>query len=215
MAMQSGWQHLAEEFMNNGTRIEYRKDEIVIRPEIDPPGVFFVHNGYLKVYEVTKTGAENINTFKQPGTLFPMLWANGNSHREVYIQAISTTVTYRLSRNHYRQYLEKHPKAMEDSLQRMVMLYEAYTDRIQNLEYRYARERIAYRLLSLAHRYGDKRGGKYVIKLPIRQAEFADSINVTRETASRELGKLRAKGLIDYTDTHYVILDPAGLEALY
>ena len=215
MPTRNAWKELANHFLKNGTRIEFKKDEIVVRPELTPPGVFFVDSGYLKVYELTRGGDENIRTFKQPGNLFPLLWAINGGGRESYTQAITPVVAYRLSRTQYLEYLDSHPQAMRDTLTKMVYLYEAYSDRIHNLEYRYAKERIAYRLLSLAKRYGKKNNGKIDILLPIRQGEFADSINVTRETASRELGKFKKLGLIDYSETKYVILDEAGLDKLY
>ncbi|MDX1765806.1 MAG: Crp/Fnr family transcriptional regulator [Candidatus Saccharimonadales bacterium] len=215
MPMRRGWKLLADEFVNNGTLIEFHRDEIVIRPEITPPGVFFVDKGHFKVYELTRSGNENIHTFKQPGNIFPMRWAIINQQRESYTQAISDATVYRLAASHFRDFLRNQPDVMIDTLKSMVMLYESYSERIHNLEYRYAKERIAFRLLALARRYGVLHKGKYYIHLPIRQSEFADSINVTRETASRELGKLKRNGIIDYNDTEYLILKPKALEKLF
>ena len=120
MATRSGWKLLADEFVNEGTLIEFRRDEIVIRPEITPPGVFFVDKGHFKVYELTKMGNENIHTFKQPGNIFPMRWAIVGRQRDTYTQAISDVSVYRLSAIYFREFLKSKPQVMTDTLKNIV-----------------------------------------------------------------------------------------------
>jgi CRP-like cAMP-binding protein len=52
-----------------------------------------------------------------------------------------------------------------------------------------------------------KRNGALMFMLPMNRDEIADFLNVTRPSVSRELGKMRDEGLIDYHKSTFKILD--------
>lgn len=57
-------------------------------------------------------------------------------------------------------------------------------------------------------------GGKTTFTLPMNREELADFLNVSRPSMSRELGKMRDQGIIDFYRESVRILDLARLEAL-
>jgi len=120
-------------------------------------------------------------------------------------------VVYRQSLKAFSTYIHENPDLAFPIMEKLTELYLVCNDRIHNLEFRYARERVAFRLNSLAENYGKKTANGIEITLPIKQLELADSINVTRETASRELLRLKKKKLISYNNSSYTILNIAEL----
>lgn len=204
------WKELEKQF-HAGTKIHYRKGEIVIRPEEIPHGVHYLEQGFLKAYTITRNGQENIRDFKVAGSIFPLVWAITGRQHIAYFEAISDVVIYRLDRKAFIKYVRNNPDVMFSFLNQLIWAYEFYADRINNLCYRYARERIAYRLMTLAQHFSTKHGTHRTIDIPIRQSELADSVNVTRETASRELRRLRNKDVIEYKDAVYTIKDIESL----
>lgn len=201
------WTDLLDWF-RGGTRIVYQKGEVIIRPEVEPPGVFLLTDGFLKVYTLTKQGDQNIRGFKKPGHLFPLVWAIQKDQQDTYYQAVTEIESFRRSRDEFNAYIEETPQLGVAVLRQVAEWFARHADRINNLEFRFARERIAYRLHSLAKQYGEDTpsSGRRIL-LPIKQSELADSVNVTRETASRELRRLRKKKIISYTDNTYFIND--------
>lgn len=81
-------------------------------------------------------------------------------------------------------------------------------ERTENLLYKFVSDRIIYRLLFLAERFGesDSKHTGY-IKLTVAKLDIANAIGSTRETVSRELLKLEHEGLISYTRRQVVIHD--------
>jgi CRP/FNR family transcriptional regulator len=68
-------------------------------------------------------------------------------------------------------------------------------------------------LLYFAERFGKQQGSKIIINAPITHQDIADSINMTRETASRALGKLFDEGLVGQDEHLFTILDLPRLQA--
>jgi CRP-like cAMP-binding protein len=52
-----------------------------------------------------------------------------------------------------------------------------------------------------------RRCGSMLFMLQMNRDEIADFLNVTRPSVSRELGKMRDEGLIDYHKATFKILD--------
>src|SRR5207253_2598102 len=89
--------------------------------------------------------------------------------------------------------------------------FQAYMDRIDNLEYKKADERVAYRLLFLASRFGIKADNVITIDVPITHELLAQSVNLTRETVSRHVEILVSKDIISHINHRFAIKDLDGL----
>jgi CRP-like cAMP-binding protein len=92
-------------------------------------------------------------------------------------------------------------------LHQLVNTFKVYAQRIQSLEYRLPRERVIARLLDLADRFGETTNGGIVIQAPITHQDIADSINMTRETASRALELLFYDDLVAQDQHLFIILN--------
>jgi len=68
-------------------------------------------------------------------------------------------------------------------------------------------------LIYLAERFGEAKGKEIAINVTITHHDLADSINMSRETASRSLELLFEEGLLSQDDHTFVIRDPARLQA--
>lgn len=100
-----------------------------------------------------------------------------------------------------------------ETLSQTVNIISVYTQRIQTLEYRSARERVIAELIYLAERFGERHGKEIIVNAPITHQDIADSINMSRETASRALGLLFEEGLMGQKDHLFVIKDIHKLQA--
>ena len=101
----------------------------------------------------------------------------------------------------------------EQVLRQLVNTFTVYAQRIQSLGYRLPRERVIACLLDLATRFGASHEGQIMIEAPITHQDIADSINVTRETASRALEQLVKEGLLSQKDHHIIINDEQKMQA--
>jgi len=205
---------LVEVFRRHGVKQSYRKGEYIIRPGETPSGVFYIYEGLVKAYDITKYGEENLLIVRKSHEIFPLIWAMTGEERSVIYQTLAPTTVHKISRECFEEEILKHTETMAPLLDMTIEMYRLHSERILNLEYRSVRERIASFLLTMAKRFGQVTDEGIVIDVPLRHQDIASSVNASRETASRELATLERQGLIINRQSCIIIIDKAQLVSM-
>ena len=200
------------ELFTSGREFTYERGDTIIRAGDVPSGVYFIVSGWIKVYTLCNDGEANIVMSLRPGDVFPLAWTVTGIAHDVSFSALETSCVRRISREDFLQAL----KTSRTLSQSMLLIFAQYffrlTYELENLHYRSARERVAFRLIVLAEQLGQRNGRQITINVRIPNEFIARSTNMTRETASREISRLNQKKLIITTDGHIIIPDLAALE---
>ena len=199
---------------HTGTELSYKKGEFVIRPGETPSGVFYISEGLVKAYDITKYGEENMLIIRKEHEIFPLIWAITGQERNVMYETLAPTRVFRITRDCLLEYLHSHSDATPPMLDMAIEMYRIHSERIINLEYRTVRERLVSFLLTMSGRFGKQNANGLIIDVPLRQQDIASSINASRETTSRELTALERKQLLKFEQPHITLLDEAGLRAM-
>ena len=199
---------------HQGTRLTYKKGEYIIRPGEVPESVFYIEEGLVKAYNISKYGEENLLIIRKNHEVFPLIWAITGQERNIIYQAMNDVVVWRISRRDYLKELHNNPEMLRPLLDMVTEMYRIHSERIINLEYRTVRERVASFLLIMAQRFGKKTPEGIMIEVPLRHQDIASSVNASRETSSRELGRLERDGLIKNKQLCITIKDPKKLKSL-
>ena len=195
-----------------GTRVHYKKGEFIIRPGELPPGVFYIEQGLVKAYDITKYGEENLLIIRKEKEIFPLIWALTGQERRVIYQALVPTVVWRLDRESYMKYIKDDSNPLAPVLDMTLEMYRIHSERIFNLEYRTVRERLVSFLLMMSKRFGETHpDGSVLINVPLRQQDLASSINASRETTGREFSLLERKELVT---SHQFLITLKDVKAL-
>lgn len=200
-----------EVFRNSGVKQTFRKGDFIIRPGEAPPGVFYIYQGVVKAYDITKYGEENLLSIRKDEEIFPLIWALTGQERQIIFQALAPTTTWQISYETFQKHLRSHPAALAPVLEMTIEMYRLHSERILNLEYRTVRERIISFLLTMSNRFGKRTDDGLLINIPLRHQDIASSVNATRETASRELAALERKGLLTNHSSLILLKDVKGL----
>jgi CRP/FNR family transcriptional regulator, cyclic AMP receptor protein len=202
---------LVEFFRSHGARQEFKKNDFVIRAGDPPHGVFFIYEGMVKAYDITKYNEENLLIIRKQDEIFPLIWAiTGREHHIIY-QALAPTTTFRISRDEFMDFIKGPSDAMTPLLDMVMEMYRLHGERIFTLEYRTVRERLISFLLTTSERFGRPTEGGLLIEVPLRHQDIASSINATRETTSRELSALERKGLLANKQSYILLKDTDAL----
>jgi CRP/FNR family transcriptional regulator, cyclic AMP receptor protein len=202
---------LVEFFRVNGVKQDFRKGDFVIRPGDSPPGVFFIYQGLVKAYDITKYNEENLLIIRKEDEIFPLIWAvTGHEHHIIY-QTLAPTTTYRVSRKQFLELIQSSADALTPLLDMTMEMYRLHGERILNLEYRTVRERIISFLLTMSQRFGTETDNGLLIEVPLRHQDIASSVNASRETTSRELSALERKGLLENKQSYTLLKDVEAL----
>ena len=200
-----------EFFRLHGVKQTFRKGDFIIRPGDSPPGVFYIYQGLVKAYDITKYNEENLLIIRKQDEVFPLIWAiTGKEHQIIY-QALAPTVTWQISRKAFLELIKGHPDTLTPLLDMTMEMYRLHGERILTLEYRTVRERIISFLLTMSQRFGKQTDDGLLIEVPLRHQDIASSVNATRETTSRELSALERKGLLENKQSFTLLKD---IEAL-
>lgn len=201
-------------FFHTGTQLHYKKGESIIRAGDEPRGIYFITDGFVKAYAITKYGEENILIVRKQGDLFPLIWAFTGLHRDITYQAMSDTTLWRVAKSDFLAFLKNNEHTTAALLDMAIEAYRLHSEHVMNLEYRTVRERIASFLLAQADRFGKKTSQGIQLCMPIRRSDIAGSINASRETTSRELTALAKHGYISLENGTITICQPEKLREL-
>ena len=193
-----------------GRKTIYRKGQVMLRPGDEPSDIFLIVEGIVKIYAINNLGEEYIHILFGPGEMFPLAWVVNSTPVSLYFAATSDCTVQRIAQEHFTKALDSNPQTGKEILAQAMRQFSVYVARVDNLEYKYARERLAYRILLIAQRFGKKNGEN--VELPfLGQQELGASINLSRESVSRELNRFLKMGLIVYEKGCLMVLDAQGL----
>ncbi|HSW75392.1 MAG TPA: Crp/Fnr family transcriptional regulator [Candidatus Saccharimonadales bacterium] len=192
---------------HQGTRITFNKGEFIIRPGSPPAGVFYISNGLVKAYDITRYGDENLLIIRKSGEILGLTWAITGEDRDIIYAALAPTTVFRIDRDIFRDYLRNHPQAALPLVDMLVDMYRLHSERILNLEYRSVRERLVSFLLTNSKRFGRHTDEGLLIDVPLRHQDIASSISATRETTSRELAALERQGLLASQQSYITLIN--------
>ncbi|GAC1499375.1 MAG: hypothetical protein NVS1B10_02000 [Candidatus Saccharimonadales bacterium] len=202
----TGTGKLRDIFSQTGRSLSYQKNEIILRAGDRPQGVYLIESGIIKIYTLTKQNTEHVTHFFGTGDFFPVIWLFRGHTRNVYYQALEPVKLKVVPRDVFKEYVTENQHITLELLEEMVKRYERYAGRIENLLYSDARERCAYRLLSLGNRFGTKTPDGIVINAIITHEDLARSLNMTRETFGRALSRMQSRGIITYDHEHHIVI---------
>lgn len=199
---------------SDGLLMHFAKGETIINGLDEPEGVYLIKEGFVKAFSLSKAGLGNLLLLHEAGEFIPLPWALDGAHTTgLYYEAMTDVTVLRASKDKLRAAMGNNPWLSQEIMKQTVNIITVYTQRIQTLEFRSARGRITAELLYLAERFGERHGKEILINAPITHQDIADSINMSRETASRTLELLFEEGLIGQADHLFTILDLHKLQA--
>lgn len=199
-----------EVFFSKHKHILYKKRQIIQRAEDNPLGVFFIKEGYARRFLVSKDGKEFTTSIYKPLDIFPLGWAINNSEIRYFVESITSVVAYRAPKNEFIDYITSQPGASIKLISRLLNRIDAFSERMENLAFGRAEERLVSILLILADRFGKKKKNGVYIQIPLTHKDIASLLGITRETVSVEMKKLEDKGIYA-SNKHYILIKKMNL----
>ena len=193
---------------SDGLLIHFSRGDTIINGIDEPEGIYLIKEGFVKAYSISRNGHANLLLIHEAGEFIPLPWALDGAHTTgLFYEAMTDVTVLRASKDKLRTAMGNNTWLSQEILKQAVNIITIYTQRIQTLEFRSARERIVAELIYVAERFGKPRGKEILIDAPITHQDIADSINMSRETASRALELLFEEGLIGQKDHLFTVID--------
>ncbi|OGK62126.1 hypothetical protein A2334_04690 [Candidatus Roizmanbacteria bacterium RIFOXYB2_FULL_38_10] len=189
----------------------YKKNEVLIRADDNPLGIFCLTKGYVRQYSISKAGLELTLHILKPIQYFPKIWALSKVPNIYIFEALTEVEVIRAPKEQLIGFIKDKPLLLTELINRLLVDYSETLARIENLVFSDAYRKVISILLYIAKHFGEKRNNGIVITYRFTQQDISNLVGVARETASNEISKLEKKKLLKYID-HTMVLE--NLQAL-
>jgi len=174
--------------------------------------IYRIERGLVGLYKLLNDGRRQIISFRFPGDVL-----GSDTVAEQYCSAEAVTeVTLRsLPREAAHRRMKSEPAFTSEIIELLSQELANTRSQITVLNRRSAIEKLAAFVLELWRRQSAKSSSGNRLRLELSRTDIADFLGLTIETVSRNLTKLRQRGIIDLPQVHtLVIVDQARLEEL-
>lgn len=189
-----------ETFYQQFTVRDYKKDELLIRADDDPQGIFCLTKGYVRQFTTSKTGIELTLHILKPVSYFPMVWAINGTPNIYSYEALTSVEAGRAPRDQVVNFIKDKPAIIFALMSNLLEDYAETLTRVEHLVFSDAYRRVISILLYIAKHFGEAQGKGIIVHHRFTQQDIATLVGIARETASSEMVKLEKKGIVKYID---------------
>lgn len=185
-------QKTLEKFFSKFKKIELPKKSIILDEGQAPPGVYYLAEGWVRIYSICPKGNELTLHIADPGSYFPMEQIIGEVKHSYIFESISPVVLYLCPKEEFIKKVEKNPEILLDLVRRLTSGVFKLLSRIEIGYSASAAQRIESVLIYLVRHFGNP------INLHFTHLDIAKIAGLTRETVSLEMEKLKKAGEVIY-----------------
>lgn len=198
-------------FFSQFKHLSLKKGEILIRAEEDPSGIFYLKQGTVKEYAISRKGDELIVNIFKSISFFPMPWAINNTKNMYYFEAMTDIEVYKAPKEEVVAFIKKEPDVLYDLLSRVFKGMDGILTRMTYFMAGNAYIRLVTEIVIQTKRFGQKNSSGD-LELKISEIDLAAQTGMTRETVSREMRNLKDKGFVDFNKNILTIKNFTKLE---
>lgn len=202
-----------DRFFSQSKPLHYKKGDILVRADDPIFGVFLLKKGLVRQYVVSEKGDDLTIHIYKPVCFFPIMLVFYSVANPYYFEAISDIEVWRMPPEKVVEFLKSEPDVLMDLTRRFAAGLVGLSTRIENLMFKDTYCRVASLLAYFAKRFGSREGEVTVIKLPLTHKDLATWVGAPRENVTRQIEKLKKKGLITFDNHMISVLDIGKLEA--
>ncbi|MGB5288206.1 MAG: Crp/Fnr family transcriptional regulator [Ignavibacteriaceae bacterium] len=193
---------------------EVDKNQPIYFPNEPSNSIFMLKSGRVKISRYSEDGKEMIMAFINPGEVFGEMAHLGESERTDIAISVEPSYICAINKKDFAQFIENNP-TLNLKLTRIIGLkLKSYSERIEDLVFKDAKQRVVSFLLKLASEHGNKIGAQIFVKRFLKHQDIADLTACARQTVNDVLTDLREKSVIDFDRKKLIINHLAQLKAL-
>ncbi len=192
---------------------EIGKNQPIYFPNEPSSSIFFLKTGRVKISRYSEDGKEMIMAFINPGEVFGEMAYLGEGERTDIAVSVEPSFICAINKDDFAQFVEKNP-SLNLKLTRLIGLkLKSYSERIEDLVFKDAKQRVISFIKKLADDNGKKVGDQIFVKPFLKHQDIADLTACARQTVNDVLTDLREKGIIDFDRKKLIINDMDSLKS--
>jgi CRP-like cAMP-binding protein len=193
---------------------EINKNQPIYFPNEPSSSIFFLKMGRVKISRYSDDGKEIIMAFINPGEVFGEMAYLGEGERTDIAITVEPSYICAINKNDFAGFIEKNP-SMNPKMTRIIGLkLKSYSERIEDLVFKDAKQRVISFLMKLTEENGKKVGEQIFVKPFLKHQDIADLTACARQTVNDVLTDLREMHIIEFDRKKLVVNDKEKLKAL-
>lgn len=193
---------------------QFEKREILFSDCEEANGFYIVLSGKVKLYKVSPEGKEQIvHVISAPDAFGEASLFLKESH-PFYAETLNDCQLLFFPKRDFLQLLKKSPQLSANMTITLSHYVKRFASLIEDLSLKGVPSRIARYLLDLSVKQSKEAKSPEDIEFDLSRSQLASRLGTIRETFSKTLAKMRAKGIIDVKKNKIFILNREALEKI-
>lgn len=192
-------------FFRKHKKISYPRGRTIINSQDSPSGVYYVQKGFVKDYSISENGKNITLILFKEGDIFPYSWVFNNIPNTHSFEAFTDCILLRAPKDEFIEFLTDNSDVLLMVIQIILLRLRGLIQRLEDVTFGSAQQRVASIFAILAERFGTKHEGGILISIPLAHKDIAELVGLTRETASIEIKRLEGKNIISRKSRWYVV----------
>jgi len=201
-------------FYRKSFRRKYSKKSIIFSPGNQESLIYYILNGKVKIYSLSKLGKEVIHWFRYPNEFFGLAEACCGEARTVFAEAAEDTEVLCINRSDFENLIRKSSQFALCIIEILARRIRQAHGTIKDLAVYDVRSRLIQVLVNLCHICGLSNRGSIAIEGRLTHEEIARMIGATRTTVTEIMNEFKKERLIKYNRNKITILNYRRLAGL-
>lgn len=173
--------------------------------------IFFLKNGRVKLSRMAPDGKEMILGIFSKGEVFGEMAYLDEEERKDFATAMDDCLVCAINKDDFKQFVEQNPELNLRLTKLLGLKMRRYSERIEELVFKDAEQRVISFLLRLAEKNGKQIGDEYFVKPFLKHQDIAELTACSRQTVNSVLTDLREKKIIFFDRKKLIVQKKAEL----
>lgn len=167
--------------------------------------IYFLKTGRVKITKYFSDGSEKIIAIINPGEIFGEMAYLDEAQRTDYAITLEPSLICAINKNDLAAFIEKNPELNLRLTKILGLKLRSFSERIEDLIFKDANQRIASFIIRYAEKNGKKIGDQIFVKPFLKHQNIGELTACSRQTVNYFLTELRNKKIIDFDRSKLII----------
>lgn len=182
----------------------YRRKEIITSSN-DTNSIFYLNQGFIRLYTISKEGRELTLYIFSPSSIFPILWNKNPIPEKYYFESLTPIEVYRTEKTKLQQLITEKPEVYSEITEQLSIFSETTIKKLESTILGSAYQQVIATLLDLVSCCGKNNQNNFTILYWFTHQDIASLVGLSRERVTIEINNLLNKKLISY-DNHFITI---------
>ena len=187
------------------TMQDFTKNQPVYFAKEPSSSIFFLKKGRVKLTRTSKDGKEMILGIINPGEVFGEMSFLDENERTDFATSIYSALLCAINKQEFKEFVEKSPELNLRITKLIGFRLKNYTEKIEELVFKDAPQRVVLFLLKIAENTGKIIGNDVFVKPFLKHQDIADLTACSRQTVNTVLTDLRKNKIISFDRRKLII----------